>query len=65
MTTSKSTERTHESSTDNTANEDSLLSAIYGVLKVSISISLLKFITALATVSGQFSVIRSAIYILG
>ena len=43
------------------ANEDSLLSIIVDLLKVLISFSLLKLASAVAAVSGQFSIIRSAI----
>ena len=43
------------------ANEDSLLSVIDVLLKVLISFNLLKLLSALATVMGQVSKIRSAI----
>jgi len=36
------------------ANEDSLLFVIWDLLKVLISFSLLKFLSALTTVVGQF-----------
>ena len=58
-------ERTHEASIDNMANEESLLFDIWDLLKVLISLSLLKLFSALATVSRQFSIIRSAINTLG
>ena len=41
------------------ANEDSLLSVIDVLLKVLISFNLLKLLSALATVTGQVSKIRS------
>ena len=44
------------------ANEDSLLSVIDVLLKVLISFNLLKLLSALATVTGQVSKIRSAMY---
>ena len=43
------------------ANEDSLLSVIDVLLKVLISFNLLKLLSALATVTGQVSKIRSAV----
>ena len=45
------------------ANEDSLLSVIDVLLKVLISFNLLKLLSALATVTGQVSKIRSTIQI--
>ena len=45
------------------ANEDSLLSVIDVLLKVLISFNLLKLLSALATVTGQVSKIRSAMYL--
>jgi len=45
--------------------EESLLSVIVTLLKVSISFSLLTLLSALATVTGQFSIIRNAINTLG
>ena len=47
------------------ANEDSLLSVIDVLLKVLISFNLLKLLSALATVTGQVSKIRSAMYTFG
>ena len=47
------------------ANEDSLLSVIDVLLKVLISFNLLKLLSALATVMGQVSKIRSAMYTFG
>ena len=47
------------------ANEDSLLSVIDVLLKVLISFNLLKLLSALATVTGQASKIRSAMYTFG
>ena len=44
------------------ANEDSLLSVIDVLLKLLISFNLLKLLSALATVTGQVSKIRSAMY---
>ena len=44
------------------ANEDSLLSVIDVLLKVLISFNLLKLLSALTTVTGQVSKIRSAMY---
>jgi len=55
MTSSKSRERTHEASIDNMVNEDSLLSVIADLLKVFVSFSLLKLLSALATVTVQIS----------
>ena len=52
---------TREASIDNMAHEGSLLSVIVDLLKILISFSLLKLHSALATVTGQFSIIRSAI----
>jgi len=54
MTSSKSRERTHKASIDNMANKDSLLSVMWDLLKVLIIFSLLKLLSALATVSRQF-----------
>jgi len=65
MTSAKSTEHTHEVSIGNMANEDSLLFVICGLLEVLISFSWLKLLSALATVLGPFSIIRSAINTLG
>ena len=47
------------------ANEDSILSVIDVLLKVLISFNLLKLLSALATVTGQVSKIRSAMYTFG
>jgi len=47
LMTSKSRERTHEVSIDNMANEDSLLSVIWDLLKVLIRFGLLKLLSAL------------------
>ena len=44
------------------ANEDSLQSVIDVLLKVLISFNLLQLLSALATVTGQVSKIRSAMY---
>ena len=58
-------DRAKSFSIDNMANEDSLLSVIDVLLKVLISFNLLKLLSALATVTGQVSKIRSAMYTFG
>jgi len=58
LKSSKSRDRTNEASIDNMAKEDSLLSVIRDCL---VSFNLLKLLSALATASGQFSIIRRAI----
>ena len=65
MTLSQSRDRAQSFSIDNMANEDSLLSIIDVLLKVLISFNLLKLLSALATVTGQVSKIRSAMYTFG
>ena len=65
MTLSQSRDRAQSFSIDNMANEDSLLSVIDVLLKVLISFNLLKLLSALATVTGQVSKIRSAMYTFG
>ena len=60
-----SRDRAQSFSIDNMANEDSLLSVIDVLLKVLISFNLLKLLSALATVTGQVSKIRSAMYTFG
>ena len=60
-----SKDRAQSFSIDNMANEDSLLSVIDVLLKVLISFNLLKLLSTLATVTGQVSKIRSAMYTFG